>query len=242
MGIAGIVAPTSSEAGMLLKNILDEANSVIQGKLFCSGFLNGVAVALSICGIGKANAAHAAAILFERYNPSQVFVIGVAGAYPSSGLDVGDVAVAEKEIYGDEGLLTADGLLTMDRLGLSMASRDGAYYYNEFPLFIPASLEGYKHTGAFVTVSACTGLMKNGLETAGRFNAICENMEGAAIAHIGLLNNIPVTEIRGVSNIIEDRQGALLDKAAIGLAARNAQRFFMETIIPDLSMENITKP
>jgi hypothetical protein len=40
-----------------------------------------------------------------------------------------------------------------------------------------------------------------------------------------------VIEIRGISNIIEDRQGKPLDKAALIMAAENVQRFYMETVI-----------
>jgi nucleoside phosphorylase len=54
-------------------------------------------------------------------------------------------------------------------------------------------------------------------------------MEGAAVAHVGVFNNIPVTEIRAISNIVEDRLGRPLDRDALQLAARNIQRFFLET-------------
>jgi hypothetical protein len=37
-----------------------------------------------------------------------------------------------------------------------------------------------------------------------------------------------VAEIRGISNIIEDRNGKPLDKEALLTAAANAQRFFID--------------
>jgi futalosine hydrolase len=233
LSINGVIVSTIPEAELIMESIPDRESFFIQGKRFYKGYLNGAAVVLSVCGIGKANAAHGAALLFERFKPARVYAIGIAGAYPSSGLDIGDIAVADKEIYGDEGLMTEDGILTMDELVLPIASVDCCDYYNEFPLFIPDKLKGHKHIGAFVTVSACTGTLKNGMATCKRFNAICENMEGAAVAHVGLLNNVPVTEIRGVSNIIEDRGVKPLDKAALSLAAQNAQKFFMEMFFPD---------
>lgn len=230
MGITGIITPTAPEAELLMKSLGDSHCLVIQGKTFCKGRINRAEVILAVCGIGKANAAHTAALLSERFKPSQVYVIGVAGAYPQSGLDIGDIAVADREIYGDEGLMTPDGIITMDGLGLPLAFDGCANFYNEFPLFIPDSLKNHKNIGAFVTVSSCTGSLKTGLEIKKRFGAVCENMEGAAVAHVGLLNNIPVTEIRGISNIIEDREGKPLDRAALSLAARNVQNFFMDRL------------
>jgi futalosine hydrolase len=233
LSVNGVIVPTIPEADLIMEGIPDRECFFTQGKRFYSGNLNGASVVLSICGIGKANAAHGAALLFEKFKPARIYALGVAGAYPSSGLEIGDIAVADKEIYGDEGLMTEDGILTMDELVLPIASVDCCDYYNEFPLFVPDKLKAHKHIGAFVTVSTCTGTLKNGMSTCKRFNAICENMEGAAIAHIGLLNNIPVTEIRGVSNIIEDREGKPLERTALRMASENVQRFFMEKFFPD---------
>ena len=44
-------------------------------------------------------------------------VCGIGGAYPSSGLNVGDVASAEIEIYGDLGAQSPSGFLDMQALG-----------------------------------------------------------------------------------------------------------------------------
>jgi len=89
-------------------------------------------------------------------------------------------------------------------------------------------LKNHKNKGTFVTVSTCTGTLDKGREIGKRFNAVCENMEGAAIAQICGLSGIQVTEIRGISNIIEDRTAAPLNKADILKAAENVQRFFLE--------------
>lgn len=43
------------------------------------------------------------------------------------------------------------------------------------------------------------------MELAERFGALVESMEGAAAAHICALYGIPFLEIRGVSNLVEDR-------------------------------------
>lgn len=226
----GIIVPTLVESEILIREISDRDEFVIQNKRFYTGKLKEKTVVLCVCGIGKANAAHGTTLLLEKFHPDSVYVAGVAGAYPSSGLKIGDIAVGDKEIYGDEGLLLESGFRTMETLGLPMASVGKSQYFNQFPLHVPEALRNQINRGAFVTVSACSGTLKRGIEIEKQFQAICENMEGAAIAHICLLNNTPVTEMRGISNIIEDREGKPLDKQAILDAAAKVQKFLLENL------------
>jgi futalosine hydrolase len=47
-----------------------------------------------------------------------------------------------------------------------------------------------------------------GDELHARFDALCESMEGAAAAQICALYGIPFLEVRGISNLVEDRNRA----------------------------------
>lgn len=239
MKLLGIIASTEIEAGLIIGRLQDKASLSIQGKPFYKGILlDNIAVIVCICGIGKVNAAHGTTLLLERFMTDFVYNIGVAGAYPSSGLGIGDIAIAEKEIYGDEGLITKSevrekdeiNFYTMDKIKLPLCVKDGVEYYNEFPMYLPEELRGFKKKGNFVTISACTGILEKGMQIEKRFNAICENMEGAAIAHVCSLSGIPITEIRGISNIIEDRTVVPLNKSDIVKAAENVQKFFLELL------------
>lgn len=225
----GIIASTLFEAEILIEKLSLREKANIQGK----SFFRDASTAIGICGIGKANAAHATALLIERFRPDRIFNIGVGGAFPSSGLSVGDIVVADKEIYGDEGLNGEDNFYTMDSLSLPLLSADKDYF-NEFPMSIPDALQDFKNRGAFLTVSACTGTLKRGIELEQRFKAVCENMEGAAVAQVCIASRIPVCEIRGISNVIENRPGKTLDKASMKIAAEAVQnvfcRFFADSI------------
>jgi len=227
----GIIVSTPGEAGLLLGNLDSKETLTLQHKSFFSGVLNGKTRAvICICGVGKTNASHGTTLLVERFGPDHVYIVGVAGAYPGSGLNIGDVAVAENEFYGDEGILTETGFHTIDALRMSLVSVSGNEYYSKFPLVVPEAFKGIKAKGHFVTVSTCTGTLTRALEMEKRFNAICENMEGAAVAHICALNNIPVTEIRGISNIICTREAFPLETASIRTAAENVQQMLMEKL------------
>jgi futalosine hydrolase len=111
-------------------------------------------------------------------------------------------------------------------------------YFNEYPLTLPAffypkggnnvSEWNYKiRKGNFVTVSAVSGSQKRARELEGRFNAVCENMEGAAIAQVCTLYKIPVSEIRGISNIAGIRDKRKWD---LQLASENCQKFTVDII------------
>lgn len=199
--------------------------------LYYKGILADRPVVLGVSGIGKVNAAHMATRLIHEYPLSLIMNIGVGGAYPSSGLVMGDVAIAGKEIYGDEGVLLKDGFHGADLIGIPLLEKGRRKYFNEFPLdrglvrkavrtFALRPLPFAVQSGTFVTVSTCTGTAKRARAIEGKFHAICENMEGAAVAHICALYGTPLIEMRGISNMVRDRDRAEWN---IRLAAENCQ-------------------
>lgn len=247
--LIGIIASTQTEANLITTHLKKKKEFCFQSKYFYTGILSqNTRVVVCICGIGKANAAHGTALLIEKFKINVVYVIGIGGAYPSAELKIGDIAIAEKEIYGDDGLIAGvtsqrsgvrekkrTNFYTMDRLHLPLATINRINYYNEFSMFIPQKFKiqdsKFKvKIGNFITVSTCTGTLRKGKELEKRFNAICENMEGAAVAHICALSNIHVTEIRSISNIIKDRKAKPLNKKDISKSAENAQRFLLDHI------------
>lgn len=177
------------------------------------GRLNGHLVSLLVCGVGKVNAALATEALLSIRHPQVVVLFGCGGAYPNSGLQVGDLAIATEEIYGDEGVQTPNGFLDMQQLGLPLGMYQGRPLFNQTPLVTPmlnevrAMLKPSLHakgqslaTGPFVTVSCGSGTDQLASDIAARTNGICENMEGAAVAQVCLQHKVPLLELRGISN------------------------------------------
>jgi futalosine hydrolase len=220
----GIIAATEGEAVLIVRSLSSKKNLTLQHKPFFSGTLDGKTRAvICISGAGKANAAHGTTLLLDHFGPpGRIYIIGVAGAYPGSGLLIGDVAAADKEFYGDEGIITDSGFHSIDELGVPFISA--------FPMLVPEAFKDIKTKGNFVSVSTCTGTLKAALDMERRFNALCENMEGAAVAHVCALNNIPVSEIRGISNIVGNRRALPLDPGDIRVAAENAQKVLLKTL------------
>lgn len=196
-------------------------------------------VTLAVTGVGKTTTAWKCAAILESEGIGAVDCLidtGVCGAYPGSGLDVGDIVVATSEIMGDEGVLTPDGWQSLVSLSLPVMTHRGNRYFNEFPLSqvrceqavrLAATLGITLRRGKFVTVSTCSGTWTRGEEMASRFGAICESMEGGAAAQVALAYDIPCMEIRGVSNLVEDRD---LSRWNVPVAAEAAQRFILRYI------------
>jgi futalosine hydrolase len=226
-----LIIPTKKEAELILSKITSQKTALFQGKAFIQCLINGTAWIINICGPGKSNAAHATGLLLHIYKPNLVCMIGVAGAYPSSGLSVGDIAAASSEIYADEGLMLKDGIKTMDELNLPTGQVDSAVYFNRYPLHLPEHINSKIRSGDFATVSACTGTADAAKRMEKKFGVICENMEGAAAAHVCMLGNTRMLELRGISNIVEDRDAAPLKKDDILKGAMAVQKFFLDVLV-----------
>lgn len=195
-----------------------------------SGELDGVPVLVLPAGMGKTNAAQALTALLETRPVRGVVGFGVGGAYPGSGLAPVDVALASVCIYGDDGVETPDGWISTEGIGIPLLERGGTLVFNEIVLD-PALVERARaaleaagiaaRVGPFVTVSACSGTAARGGVLAQRFGALCEGMEGAALAHVARLYEVPFLELRAVSNAVEDRD---LSRWRLAEAADAAQR------------------
>jgi futalosine hydrolase len=166
-------------------------------------------------GIPCAFASVLAAIHKER--PSHILNIGIAGAYPGSGLGIGDIVTASSEVYGDIGF----ELPEPPHFRPLQDSPFGAFYQKPFTLIpVPNAAVGHG-----CTVNACAGSDATGNLREALFGAAFETMEGAAIAQAGQLFDIPVSEVRAISNIAARRA---MHPKNIRRAFDNLTHFFQE--------------
>ena len=135
-----------------------------------------------------------------RYRPARLVNIGIAGAYPGSGLAIGDIVVGTSEVYGDLGFELPEPPHFQHIGEMSW----GAFYKKTLPLTIFPEFSGTA-TGRGCTVNLCTGTESTGLLRESLFDAAFETMEGAAVAQAGQLLGIPVSEVRAISNIASHR-------------------------------------
>ncbi|TVQ31718.1 MAG: futalosine hydrolase [Phycisphaeraceae bacterium] len=176
---------------------------------------------LLLCGVGKANASGATALLFDPARHCGALSLGVAGALPGSGLEIGDAVLATQSIYTDEGAATPEGFSDMASMGFPPIepSSDDAIP-GDTPMGVGPDPDLFKRlrplteaTGPIATVSTCSGTDALAEATAARVNAIAEAMEGAAIGFTlrrralsdPLPQLVPFAELRVISNTTGDR-------------------------------------
>jgi futalosine hydrolase len=207
---------------------------VLAATPFEAALLGDIPAAVVVTGMGAVNTAHALTrFLCSREHPSLVIQTGVAGAYVPTGIAVGSVVLATEEMYGDVGVITPEGWLPSDVIGIPLVEATAAHpaRFNEFPsdpdmVARASSVCGplIARTGRFLTLAQVTGVRAIGDALYRRFNAICESMEGAAAAQVCAIHAIPFLEVRGVSNLVEDRDRAAWRLAEASEAAQHAVR------------------
>ncbi len=236
-----LLCSVQAEADRLLASTVVMKSTMFGSKLLIEGTIGAERILLCIGGMGKVNAAHTATLMLARFDPEALVVFGIGGAYPSSGARIGDLAIAKNEIAGDEGVLTREGFKDTGYIGIPLlktaTSEIHTTYHASEPL-VHRSLQslgahrksgqGEIYVGSFVTLSTCTGTTARAKELEERYHGLCENMEGAAVAQVAALHGVPWLEVRGISNIVEDRDLKKWDIPQAAVAAQQAVQHILE--------------
>lgn len=229
-----LICSVEAEADPLLERMTGRSAVEVGRRAVHQGAVAGVPAVVVIGGMGKTNAAQALTAVLEARQVRAIIGFGIAGAYVGAGLPVGGVALASSEIYGDEGVDTPEGWISTRDIGIPLASTGTRELFNEFPVdadLLRRACEALREAGLphavgpFSTVSCCSGTAARGALLSARSRAICETMEGAAYAHVAALYDTPFLEVRGISNLVEDRDPSawripLAARAAADAAAR----------------------
>jgi futalosine hydrolase len=156
-------------------------------------------------GIGRTNAAAATTASILSDGPfTWVINAGVAGSLPNSSLSLGDIVIANSCVYAEEGLMTPTGFQAIDQMGFSLGNFSG----NRVPVdsWMLERLSPLGAVGAIATVATCSGSDAQAQLVAGRTDALCESMEGAAVVHAANRLSAPAIEIRVISNNTGNRE------------------------------------
>ncbi|WP_136796951.1 MULTISPECIES: futalosine hydrolase [Desulfosediminicola] len=168
--------------------------------------------ALMISGVGiLETAARLGQYLAQHHRQVKgVLQFGVGGAYihpaeheQRAGLL--SLCLAEQEFLGDLGVEVGDELeyFSSDLVPCSNYPLSRSLLNRATAALSAAGLEHV--VGNFVTVNCASGTRRRGESLRRYSNGLCENMEGAAAARVCALYDIPMLEIRVISNMVEDR-------------------------------------
>ena len=196
----GIIAAMQEEMQEIQKLMKNISNKEIYGLNFIEGKISDKTIILVEAGVGKVNAARTTQILIDKFDIDAVINIGSAGA-ANDKLNIGDIVIGKKLVQHDFDI-TAFGHPK------GYISNAGQYFSSDRKLIEKMenaikNLENIDFNIFLGTIASgdifCTNInMKEKIKN--KFNADAIEMEGAAIAQVCQLDNIPFIVIRGLSD------------------------------------------
>ena len=160
--------------------------------------INNIICYLVVCGVGKVNAARCAQILIDIYDIDGIINVGVAGGV-SDNLKIGDIIVADKLVQHDFDITAFNhNKGYIPNVGVFMPCDEN------LSQILTNSLNKLKYNYYIGTIASgdiflTDTKMSQKIHT--KFNALCVEMEGAAIAQVCTLCNMPFIVIRSISDI-----------------------------------------
>ena len=194
----GIIGAMRVEVETLRDHMEQPSEMTRAGMTFYEGKLEGLDVVVVQCGVGKVNAAMCAQILCDCYGVTHIVNTGVAGSLCAE-LDIGDLVVSQDAMYHDMDCYFVGYPIgqvpEMDVLAFPADEKLLAYTFAA----ADAVHIGHARIGRVASGDQfiCTQAQKD--KIIADTNALCTEMEGAAIAHTAYRNGIPFVILRAIS-------------------------------------------
>lgn len=157
---------------------------------------------------GFTSAAARTAAELAKGSYSLVISAGIAGGFKGRA-EIGSTVIADRIAAADLGAETPDGFLSVDELGFgsSVILPDSKLVQT---LSDAMASEGIPVSrGTILTVTTGTGSAETTAKLTARYgDAAAEGMEGFGVATAAKLWNLPVLEIRTISNVVGPRDRA----------------------------------
>lgn len=217
----GIICAMEEEIKTLVEKFADKQEQSIADMKYYTGTINGHEVVLVQSGIGKVQAAVNTAFLANNFHVDCIINSGSAGGI-GDGMHVGDVVLSTGTAYHD-----ADSTA----FGYKMGQMPGQPQIFEADAHLRAAVkkaaeenglpvrEGLIVTGdQFINSTAKIKQIK------GIFpDALCSEMEGAAVGQVAHEFNIPYLVIRAMSDVGDEEASQSFDEFVIDAGKRSAK-------------------
>lgn len=217
----GIICAMEEEIKTLVEKLADKHEQSIADMKYYTGTINGHEVVLVQSGIGKVQAAVNTAFLANNFQVDCIINSGSAGGI-GDGMHVGDVVLSTGTAYHD-----ADSTA----FGYKMGQMPGQPQIFEADAHLRAAVkkaaeenglpvrEGLIVTGdQFINSTAKIKQIK------GIFpDALCSEMEGAAVGQVAHEFNIPYLVIRAMSDVGDEEASQSFDEFVIDAGKRSAK-------------------
>lgn len=196
-----------------------------------------------VCGFGPVAAGARTAQLLSRVRPRRVILVGIAGTYDERRLPVGAASTFDEVVL--DGVGAGQGASFRDATALGFAHWPGSDDTCRDPVRERLSLDpldGGDSASArrlLVTTCAASASPSEAAARRGTYeDALAEDMEAFAVALACALHRVPVSVVRGISNVVGDRQRS---NWKIEAALRGAARL-LEEVLGRNTPESETRP
>ena len=225
MNIIGIIGAMNIEIELIKNKIKLIDEKVYAGFKFYIGKYKKLDIIITICGIGKVNAASCTQILIDRLNVSEIINTGIAG---SLNIDVKlcDTVISENVTYHD----------------VRQAQMISCFPYKEYfsanKRMIDVAIKAYKNIESNENkchiariVSGESFISDDNLKESiiKKYNPYCVEMEGVAIGHVADINEIPFIIIRSISDNADKKATINYDEFE-KISANNSAKLVLEML------------
>ncbi|HEM9181116.1 TPA: 5'-methylthioadenosine/adenosylhomocysteine nucleosidase [Streptococcus agalactiae] len=217
----GIIAAMEEELKLLVENLEDKSQETVLSNVYYSGRYGEHELVLVQSGVGKVLSAMSVAILVESFKVDAIINTGSAGAV-ATGLNVGDVVVADTLVYHDVDL-TAFGY------DYGQMSMQPLYFHSDktFVSTFEAVLskeEMISKVGLIATGDSFIAGQEKIDVIKGHFpQVLAVEMEGAAIAQAAQATGKPFVVVRAMSDTAAHDANITFDEFIIEAGKRSAQ-------------------
>ncbi|HHS8171661.1 TPA: 5'-methylthioadenosine/adenosylhomocysteine nucleosidase [Streptococcus agalactiae] len=217
----GIIAAMEEELKLLVENLEDKSQETVLSNVYYSGRYGEHELVLVQSGVGKVMSAMSVAILVESFKVDAIINTGSAGAV-ATGLNVGDVVVADTLVYHDVDL-TAFGY------DYGQMSMQPLYFHSDktFVSTFKAVLSKEEMTskiGLIATGDSFIAGQEKIDVIKGHFpQVLAVEMEGAAIAQAAQATGKPFVVVRAMSDTAAHDANITFDEFIIEAGKRSAQ-------------------
>ena len=199
----GIIGAMEQEVESLLAQMQGKTSREIAGSTFFSGTLEGVDAVVVQCGVGKVNAALCAQILCDCFGVTHLVNTGIAGSLCAE-LDIGDLVVSRDAMYHDFDCVhfgyPYGRVPGMDVTAFPADDTLLGYAFAAAEQVNP----GHTRIGRVASgdLFVADAVQKERIVAATQ--ALCTEMEGAAIAQAAYRNQVPFVILRAISDKADD--------------------------------------
>ncbi len=228
--LLGIIGAMHEEI-IELKNSMQEIEEIkISAITFYKGKLNNKNIVLVESGIGKVNAAITTTLLINKFKVDKIIFTGVAGAVNPK-ISVTDIVIGTELLESDMDVRAGGNY----KLG-EIPRMKNSYFKPDTDLFHLAKTAAIKLFGEEKVFEgriisrdefvASTEKVSYLWET---FKAECVEMEGAAVAHVCEVLNIPFIVLRSISDKADNDAGMSFEEF-VKVAAKNSKLIVKEIL------------